>query len=198
MSPEQALGRETDGRTDVWSLGVMLFEMLTGQLPFRGEAEPALAYSIVNEEPESVTALRREVPVEVENILEKDAEEALPHRGFCGDGGGGGPGAFSFQQAEAALEGGDRPGELDGDHVFREHGGSRGQGSNGQNYHAFVDHGSFGIGIHACDHSAAHSRYFETVGQERAEDSGQDHGIRSGKAGRRELGGNGPGDPDGT
>jgi tetratricopeptide (TPR) repeat protein len=80
MSPEQALGKETDGRTDVWSLGVMLFEMLTGRLPFRGDVEAALIYSILNEEPEAVSASRRDVPVEIENVVDKAIAKNLSER----------------------------------------------------------------------------------------------------------------------
>ena len=60
MAPEQIEGKETDARADIFSFGVVLYEMLTGHLPFRGEHEAAMVYSIVNEEPEPLqTYLRK-------------------------------------------------------------------------------------------------------------------------------------------
>lgn len=71
MSPEQSQGREVDQRADIWSLGASLFELLTGQLPFKGDYEQAVIYSILNQEPEPLTSLRSNIPLELERIVQK-------------------------------------------------------------------------------------------------------------------------------
>jgi tetratricopeptide (TPR) repeat protein/predicted Ser/Thr protein kinase len=83
MSPEQARGAALDHRTDIWSFGVMLYEMIVGRLPFKGDSANAVIYSILNETPDPLTGLRSGIPLELERIvtkaLAKDPAERYQH-----------------------------------------------------------------------------------------------------------------------
>ncbi len=69
MSPEQLAGKKVDGRSDLYSLGVMLFQMLTGVLPFRGESMAELMYKIANEEAPDIRVIRKEFPESLANLV---------------------------------------------------------------------------------------------------------------------------------
>jgi serine/threonine protein kinase/Flp pilus assembly protein TadD len=75
MAPEQIQGGEVDARSDIFSFGVVLFEMLTGKLPFRGEHDAAVMYSILNEEPESLQQYLADPPPEISHIISKALEK---------------------------------------------------------------------------------------------------------------------------
>jgi eukaryotic-like serine/threonine-protein kinase len=75
MSPEQIQGTEADARSDIFSFGVVLFEMATGKMPFRGEHDAAIMYSIVNEEPDDASKYREDVSSELLHILNKSLEK---------------------------------------------------------------------------------------------------------------------------
>jgi TolB-like protein/tetratricopeptide (TPR) repeat protein len=71
MSPEQLKGGDVDQRSDIWALGAMLYEMITGDAPFRGDYELAIIYSILNDVPKPPRSLRRDVPAAVGQLIDK-------------------------------------------------------------------------------------------------------------------------------
>ena len=71
MSPEQTYGAEVDHRTDIWALGIVIYETVTGQQPFKGHYDKAVMYSITSEAREPMTALRTGVPMELERVVNK-------------------------------------------------------------------------------------------------------------------------------
>jgi serine/threonine-protein kinase len=108
MSPEQAMGeREITGRSDIYALGCMLYEMLTGDPPFTGSTAQAIVAKVLTEAPRSMTALRHTIPPQVEEAV-LTALEKLPADRFS-----------SAKEFSEALEGKQTAGRLGGSAVGR-------------------------------------------------------------------------------
>jgi serine/threonine-protein kinase len=125
MSPEQAAGADVDRRSDLWALGVVLYEMLAGRTPFAGEGPQAVIHNLLNREPEPLTTVRSEVPASLDRVvqraLSKDVGQRYQHaaggcrrrspdgvdaRSALRRGGTSHGGADSTQRAEASTRGG--------------------------------------------------------------------------------------------
>ena len=80
MSPEQIAGKKVDGRSDIFSLGVVLFELLTGQAPFTADNLSALLFSIAHHPHPALQTLRPDLPPMVQVIVDRALQKELPHR----------------------------------------------------------------------------------------------------------------------
>jgi len=80
MSPEQIKGEGVDPRSDIWSMGVVMYELLTCASPFKGDYDSALMYAILSEKPEPITHHRKDVPQGLERLIMKALEKEKRHR----------------------------------------------------------------------------------------------------------------------
>ena len=80
MSPEQVQGREIDHRSDIYSVGVVLYELLTGELPFQGYNEHAVLYAVVNEMPTPITKYQPDISENIQHVIDKALEKNVKSR----------------------------------------------------------------------------------------------------------------------
>lgn len=86
MSPEQVMGKSADARADIFALGVMLFELLTGEKPFAGDNLSTIVYRIVHEEPRPITEFHRDLPAGYETVIKRAlAKDPEARYQTCGD-----------------------------------------------------------------------------------------------------------------
>jgi eukaryotic-like serine/threonine-protein kinase len=85
MAPEQATGHDVDARADIWALGVTLYEMLTGRLPFPGETAPAVLLAVASQAPTPIRNLRHDVPEPLTRIVERALEKETTRRTISAD-----------------------------------------------------------------------------------------------------------------
>jgi len=80
ISPEQARGEDTNAQSDIWSVGIILYEMLTGNVPFKGDYEQAVIYGILNESPQPPNELRADIPSELMQIIDRSLQKNPENR----------------------------------------------------------------------------------------------------------------------
>ena len=75
MSPEQIRNQNVDHRSDIWSFGVILYEMITGKYPFKGEHDASLFYSIINQSPEPLARYKADIGESFQRIIDKSLDK---------------------------------------------------------------------------------------------------------------------------